>query len=68
MILCSEGWEYMMLQNQEYLDKLSATTEQEIQKAVTYSVRLRDKNEATTELISDGRIAGINMDIGIEEE
>lgn len=68
VILCSEGWEYMMLQNQEYLDKLSATTEQEIQKAVTYSVRLRDKNEATTELISDGRIAGINMDIGIEEE
>lgn len=66
-IICPDGWTYMMLQNQEYLDSLSAAVERELNKAVTFSVRQRSAEEPAVELIKDGRIPGIEMDIGIEE-
>lgn len=66
-IICPEGWSYMMLQNQEYLDGLSATVEQELNKAITFSLRKKEASEAVVELIQDGRIPGIEMEIGMEE-
>lgn len=66
-ILCPDGWTYMMLQNPEYLNSLSEAVEHELNKAVTFSVRQREKSETAVELIQDGRIPGIEMEIGIEE-
>lgn len=66
-ILCPDGWTYMMLQNPEYLNGLSAAAQEELNKAVTFSVRQKEASETAAELIQDGRIPGIEMDIGLEE-